>query len=140
MPKYITDPRLKVDRESYPEPPKELYIGLGWDEDKETKRKHYRQYYPDELENIKEIFPKASPFTSYDIIRGQSRGLPKGGLFSFLSAKKKLDESGQESTLKSVGKFKGIIEIESKGAKEHFTVSKKKMIDELIQNVKTISK
>ena len=42
MPKYITDPRLKVDRESYPEPPKELYIGLGWDEDKETKRKHYR--------------------------------------------------------------------------------------------------
>ena len=70
MPKYITDPRLKVDRESYPEPPKELYIGLGWDEHKESKRKHYRQYYPDELENIKEIFPKASPFTSYDIIRG----------------------------------------------------------------------
>ena len=42
MPKYITDPRLKVDRESYPEPPKELYIGLGWDEDKDTQRKHYR--------------------------------------------------------------------------------------------------
>jgi hypothetical protein len=28
---------------------------LGWDEDRETKRKHYRRFYPDELENITEI-------------------------------------------------------------------------------------
>jgi hypothetical protein len=83
------DPRLKVDRESYPPPPESLFIPLGWDENSETKRKHYRQYYNDELENIKEIFPKKSPFTSFDIIRGQSRGLSKGGFFSKLTSKKK---------------------------------------------------
>ena len=43
MPKYKMDERLKVDRE-YGAPPKTLYIGLGWDENAETKRKHYRQY------------------------------------------------------------------------------------------------
>ena len=57
-----------------------------------------------------------------------------------MSAKKKLDESGQESTLKSVGKFKGIIEIESKNEKENFLIAKKKMVEELITNVKIISK
>ena len=41
MPKYEIDARLKVDRE-YGIPSGELFIGLGWDENKETKRKHYR--------------------------------------------------------------------------------------------------
>lgn len=56
MPKYKLDERLKVDREVDP-PPGAIYMGLGWDEDHNTKRKHYRQYYQDELENIPEIFP-----------------------------------------------------------------------------------
>jgi hypothetical protein len=34
-----------------------LYQALGWDEDKLSDRKHYRLYYNDELENIKDIFP-----------------------------------------------------------------------------------
>ena len=42
MPKYIKDERLKVDRETFPAPPEEVFIGLGWDEDSTTKRKHYR--------------------------------------------------------------------------------------------------
>ena len=92
MPTYIQDPRLKVDRESYPAPPESLFIGLGWDEDSSTKRKHYRQYYNDELENIKEVFPEKSPFTSFDIIRGQQRGIAKGGLLSMFSSKKKQDD------------------------------------------------
>jgi len=33
MPKYKEDKRLKVDREFDP-PPSNLYIGLGWDEDR----------------------------------------------------------------------------------------------------------
>jgi hypothetical protein len=38
-------------------------MGLGWDDKPtEVKRKHYRRYFPDELENIKEIMPLASPF------------------------------------------------------------------------------
>lgn len=56
MPKYAKDERLKVDREVNP-PPSALYIPLGWDEDSTTKRKHYRLYYNDELENNTEIFP-----------------------------------------------------------------------------------
>lgn len=43
-------------------PPESLFIGLGWDEKPEDKRKHYRRYFPDELENIKEIMPVPSPF------------------------------------------------------------------------------
>ena len=50
MPKYAKDARLKVDREVNP-PPDTLYIPLGWDEDSTTKRKHYRLFYNDELEN-----------------------------------------------------------------------------------------
>ena len=38
-----------------------MYIGLGWDEEPEQKRRHYRRFYPDELENVKEIMGEA-PF------------------------------------------------------------------------------
>lgn len=41
MPKYEQDKRLKVDREVNP-PNEALYIGLGWDEDRTTQRRHYR--------------------------------------------------------------------------------------------------
>jgi len=51
-------------------PPESLYIGLGWDENATTKRKHYRRFYHDELENIKEVLEKASPFQTYSITRG----------------------------------------------------------------------
>jgi hypothetical protein len=47
-----------------------LYIGLGWDEDRTTKRRHYRKYYGDELENVKDIFPTPSPFNTFEIKRG----------------------------------------------------------------------
>ena len=69
MPRYKLDERLNVDRESFiPDPV--LYQPLGWDDDSTTKRKHYRMFYNDELENIKEIFPKKSPFNSFIITRG----------------------------------------------------------------------
>ena len=70
MPKYKKDPRLNIDKE-YGQPPRELYLPLGWDEDSNTKRKHYRHFETDELENIKELFPNgASPFHSYELKRG----------------------------------------------------------------------
>lgn len=69
MPKYKLDARLKVEKETNPPPP-ELFMPLGWDENKDSKRKHYRQFYRDELENIREIFPKESPFNKFYLKRG----------------------------------------------------------------------
>lgn len=73
MPKYKKDERLKVDRE-YDAPPKTMFIGLGWDEDATTQRRHYRQFFDDELENVTEIFPQKSPFNSYDLHHGLAKG------------------------------------------------------------------
>ena len=138
MPQYKLDERLKVDREVNP-PPSNLFIGLGWDEDRNTKRKHYRLYFNDELENNKEIFPQKSPFHSYELKRGQSRGIKKGGMMSMFKSKKQ-DASGQVSTEKVVGFFKGIIEVESKEDKINYKRRKDMLIDNLCQLVGQISK
>ena len=61
MPQYERDTILECDREVH-KPPESQYIGLGWDEDATTERKHYRRFYPDELENVKEVLHIASPF------------------------------------------------------------------------------
>ena len=55
--------------------------------------RHYRQQYKDELENVKEIFAKPSPFNSINLKRGQTRGIKKGGIMSYLKNRKQ-DESG----------------------------------------------
>ena len=73
MPKYKKCPRLNVDKET-DIPPSNLFIGLGWDEDSTTGRRHYRQFYPDELEHNREIFPTESPFNSYKIYHGVAKG------------------------------------------------------------------
>ena len=70
MPTFKRDEKLKIDRETEV-PPEELYMGLGWDEDANTKRRHYRKFYTDELENVTEVMgEKKSPFNSYDLKRG----------------------------------------------------------------------
>lgn len=106
-PKYSLDTRLNVHREVEP-PPESLFMGLGWDDKPEANRRHYRRYYPDELENIREVMPVPTPFHQYLIKRGQSRGASKGW-FSFKDHKE--DESGEVSTEQVVGKFKGIVEV-----------------------------
>ena len=73
MPKYQRDEILDVDKE-YGKPPESAFIGLGWDVDATTKRKHYRRFFADELEEVKEGMHLVSPFQTYDIKRGQSRG------------------------------------------------------------------
>ena len=55
------DEILDVDKE-YGKPPESAFIGLGWDVDAQTKRKHYRRFFPDELENIRNQFHMVSPF------------------------------------------------------------------------------
>ena len=61
MPEYERDTTLECDREIN-KPPESQYIALGWDEDSTTDRKHYRRFFPDELENVKEVLQIASPF------------------------------------------------------------------------------
>ena len=61
MPEYEYDEEMLVDREVN-KPPAALFIGCGWDEDKDTKRKHYRRYYNKPLEKVEEILPVSSPF------------------------------------------------------------------------------
>jgi hypothetical protein len=60
-PTYKLDELLGVYRETNI-PPANLYIGLGWDEVPEDNRKHYRKYWPDELENVTELMPVPTPF------------------------------------------------------------------------------
>lgn len=69
MPKYSEDERLKIFREIEP-PPSSLFVGLGYNQKHDEKKKHYRRYYPDELENIKEVMPK-KPFHEDPVNRGQ---------------------------------------------------------------------
>ena len=124
MPKYKFDNRLKISREC-DKPPKELYIGVSFDPTPESKQKHYRKYYEDELENIKEIMPK-SPFQEYEIKRGQSRGLSKSWFF-----KDKFDDSGQVSSEKVVGEFKAIVTVENSDLQRDFDNESKKNLNEI---------
>ena len=91
---YQLDTRLNVYRESHI-PPENLYMPLGWDPTPEAKIKHYRKFYTDELEKVKEIMPLATPFDQFDIKRGQTRGAQKS-LNPFAS--KKVDDSGSISS------------------------------------------
>ena len=54
QPKYKYDDRLKIFREVEP-PPVSLYLAIGFNQTPEDTKKHYRRYYPDELENIDDV-------------------------------------------------------------------------------------
>ena len=88
------------------------------------------------MENIDEIFPVKSPFHTIEIKKGQSRGVSKG-LFSSLKKKKK-DESGQDSTEKVVGFFKGIVEVERREARYDYDNRKAHLVKDLIDKVVAI--
>mmetsp|Transcript_8349 Transcript_8349/g.8258 ORF Transcript_8349/g.8258 Transcript_8349/m.8258 type:complete len:976 (+) Transcript_8349:1306-4233(+) len=102
-PQFVDDPRKKRKVEvGIPNP--EEYCPLGYNREPDDGKKHYRYYIKGELE--KSIFMDGSPFDQYDLIRGQSRGL--GGI---IDTSNKLDEQGQKTNIKSVGKFKGLIRV-----------------------------
>lgn len=89
--------------------------------------KHYRRYFEDELENDTEIFPKPI-FTNIEIKRGQSRGVEK----SWFGGGQQ-DESGQESTIRVIGKFKGVVDIFNKEKKERYEQKKDAKLKEIFQ-------
>lgn len=129
-PQYERDVELNIDRE-VKAPSDALFMGLGWDEDATTKRKHYRKYYPKELEKVKELMPKESPFNSYNIKRGQVRGNKKGGL-SLFKNKTRTDESGSVSTDQVMGKFKAVVEVEVIEHKKAYVQKKEELINNLM--------
>jgi len=66
-PVYKFDERLGVERE-VDIPPETVFMPIGYDRAKDDGIKHYRRYYPDELENIEEVM-QSSPFLREDIYR-----------------------------------------------------------------------
>ena len=109
-PQYELDKLLNVWREVNMPPPA-LYIGLGYDDVPEDNRRHYRRFYPDELENITELLPVPSPFLTFFLKRGQTRGASKS-IWPFGGGAKE-DDSGSVDTEQVVGRFKCLIDIES---------------------------
>lgn len=74
-----------------------------------TPQKHYRRFFADELENDKTVFHR-SPFHRFDLTRGQARGLKKG-FFGALFGGGQEDPSGQQTNVKTVGYFKGKVDV-----------------------------
>ena len=137
MPQYERDTILDCDRE-IKKPPESMYIALGWDEDATTQRKHYRRFFPDELENVREVLAIASPFQTYEIKRGQTRGA-KAGLLASLFNEVKEDESGQVSTEELMGKFKAVIEVEVKEEKEAYFQEKEELFRAMQESLRKLA-
>ena len=69
-PKYQLNERLNVQVE-VGIPPKEIFEPLGWDRVKgESTEKHYRRFYTDELENVKEVMSTPTDFNQYTLKKG----------------------------------------------------------------------
>lgn len=152
MPHYYKDTALSVLKEK-DEMPEELFLPLGYDEDEDivefkkgetdivptgtVKRKHYRHFYQQELEDVDEIFQRKRPFNTIELKRGQTRGLERGGFFN-LFRNQKLDASGQLSTEKIVGFFKGVIDVESIEAKSKYRQLKDYLLSEIIKRITKI--
>jgi hypothetical protein len=136
MPEYKMDERLKVNREVNV-PPDSMYMGLGWDENPESKKRHYRRYYAKELEEVKEVMPVVSPFSSYEIKRGQSRGA-SNGWWPFGNNKKQ-DESGEVTNEQCVGKFKGLVTVQSEDDQKAYKDMKTRLVHDLKTKLNQLS-
>jgi len=82
--------------------------------------------------------PKESPFHSYPLKRGQTRGA-KAGLWASLTGSVKKDASGEVSTEKIVGKFKAVIEVETKEARAEYQSEKKDLFSDLVDCIKKLA-
>lgn len=108
---YQMDTRLNCMREiDIPDPI--LFESLGWDRTPgESTEKHYRKFFPKELEYEPKVMSKPSEFMCYDLKRGQSRGAKKS-LFDFGG---KTDQgTGEQDTTQNMGRFKALITVTKK--------------------------
>ena len=114
MPIYKYDERLNIDREVNP-PPSSLFKAIGYDKNPSDEVKHYRRYYPDELENVKDKYGIPivnSPFIKENLYR--SKPVKSGGLLGNLFS----GDSGSEYVSINVGYFKGTIRCYNEQIKE----------------------
>ena len=134
LPVYQMDKRLKLKREVNP-PHEGMFIGLGWDpEPDEEQVRHYRKFYPDELEQVTEIMETPSPFNKYDLHKGQKRGA--GHNWFAVGTKKEKD------TTKYMGKFKGIVSVFNHEIKAHHDRKKaglKKKMKEMLNDISQVT-
>ena len=128
---------MAIDREIDP-PASAVFWPLGWDEDATTDRKHYRRFYPKELERTEEVLPVPSPFQSYDILKGQTRGA-KASLWASLTGKVKTDDSGEVSTIQKMGRFKAVIEVEGREDKKAYLQKKAELIQAIKKNLRQLA-
>tara|TARA_B110000285_G_scaffold139762_1_gene156424 strand:+ start:173 stop:556 length:384 start_codon:yes stop_codon:yes gene_type:complete len=104
-PQYQWSERLKIDVECN-QPPKEMFMELGHDSAPGSGEKHYRKYYTDELENIKDEHGELlvdTPFLAEKITRMQQ--VKAGGLLGGLFG----GDDAPDEQVKEVGLFKGLV-------------------------------
>jgi len=107
MPVYRWDERLTIERECGP-PAASLFKEIGHDPEPGAGAKHYRRYYPDELENVKDERGEpliASPFLTEKITRAQTK--KAGGMLAGLFGGG--EGSAADMSVLEVGDFKGIV-------------------------------
>lgn len=104
-PSYVFDQRLLIDvEEEDAVPPASLYIEVGHDRAAGSGDKHYRRYFPDELEQVTENgqFIIETPFRSEPVSRAEKPA--DSGLFANL-----FGGDTRPMQLQRVGSFKGLI-------------------------------
>ena len=99
MPTYKINERLMIDVEDSM-PPKDVFMPVGYNRVPKDGLKHYRKFYTDELENVKEVMPN-KPFLEEQILRMKQES---GGLFGGSN-----DSSDNVSV--PAGKFKGLVKV-----------------------------
>ena len=105
MPRYKYDERLRVEVE-VDKPPPSLFKAIGYNKKPTDGVKHYRRYYPDELENVKDKYGIPiinSPFIKENIYR--SKPVKSGGFLGNMFG----GDGGQEFVSINAGHFKGAI-------------------------------
>ena len=132
-PTYRFNDELKIYIEDE-QPPEELFIRVGYDPKHDSKQMHYRRFYEDELENVPSVMPP-SPFETFKIMRGQSRGLSKSWFW-----KNDYDEAGQVTNLKEVGRFKGMITVVNKNKENEYISLKGDRIGTIKDSLNEVSR
>ena len=132
MPEYVFDDKLKIYRE-VTLPLEGVFLPIGYDPQHTSKQKHYRRLCDKELENEPKFMPN-SPFQTYPILRGQSRGNSKSWF-----GKNETDRSGQVSTVKNMGMFKGIVSVINKLREQNYLTVRSTRLENLKQSLNELS-